>query len=236
MQAAGLGNTWWQYLLLFVAVAASWAGVPAIGTTALGAAAVAASQRRLDLAAVIAVAVIAGEAGALGGYAVGRRWGRQLLERPGTHHARREKMMQRGERVYARWGWLAVFVTPAIVSGTAKMPPYRFAFWNLLDSLAWTVSVAASAYGVGRLATGHHTWRDVGILVIGLGAGAPIALIAVRRHRRRMARRPVPLQAGGPMIPHDQVITWRKLPPSCSGACHSSNTRAGRPQSGDLCP
>jgi hypothetical protein len=36
---------------------------------------------------------------------------------------RREKMMKRGERPYARWGWLAVFVTPAIVSGTAKMRP-----------------------------------------------------------------------------------------------------------------
>jgi hypothetical protein len=41
--AAGLGSTWWQYLLLFIAVAASWAGVPLIGTAALGAAAVAAS-------------------------------------------------------------------------------------------------------------------------------------------------------------------------------------------------
>ena len=41
---AGLGSTWWQYVLLFLAVAASWAGVPAIGTAALGAAGVAASQ------------------------------------------------------------------------------------------------------------------------------------------------------------------------------------------------
>jgi membrane protein DedA with SNARE-associated domain len=188
--AAGLGSTWWQYLLLFIAVAASWAGVPLIGTTALGAAAVAASQRRLDLAAVIVVAVIAGEAGGLVGYAVGRRWGRRLLERPGRHQARREKMMERGERLYARWGWLAVFVTPAIVSGTAKMPPYRFALWNLLDSLGWTVSVAASAYGIDRLATGHHTAHDITVLVIGLAAGALFALTAIRRHRRRLAQRP----------------------------------------------
>ena len=174
--AAGLGSTWWQYLLLFLAVAASWAGVPAIGTAALGAAAVAASQGRLDLAAVIAVAAVAGEAGGLGGYAIGRRWGRRLLERPGRHQARREKMVERGERLYARWGWLAVFVTPAIVSGTAKMRPYQFALWNLLDSLGWAVSVAASAYGVGRLATGHHTWHDIAILVVGLGVGALVTV------------------------------------------------------------
>ncbi len=185
---AALESTWWQYLLLFLAVAASWAGVPVVGTAALGAAALAASQGRLELAAVIAVAAIAGEAGGLGGYAIGRRWGRQLLERPGRHHARREKMVERGEKLYARWGWLAVFFTPAIVSGTAKMRPYQFAFWNLLDSLGWTVSVAASAYGVGRLATGHHTGHDIAILVIGLGAGALVTVAAVRRHRRRTAR------------------------------------------------
>jgi membrane-associated protein len=188
MMAAGLGSTWWQYLLLFLAVAASWAGVPVIGTAALGAAAVAASQERLDLAAVIVVAAIAGEAGGLGGYAIGRRWGRRLLERPGRHQARREKMVERGEKLYARWGWLAVFFTPAIVSGTAKMRPYQFALWNLLDSLGWTLAVTASAYGVGRLATGHHTGHDIAILVIGLGAGALVSFAAVRRHRKRTAR------------------------------------------------
>jgi membrane protein DedA with SNARE-associated domain len=187
---ASLGGAWWQYVLLFLAVAASWAGVPLIGTAALGTAAVAASQRRLDFAVVIVVSVIAGEAGGLGGYAIGRRWGRRLLERPGRHQARREKVMERGQSLYARWGFLAVFVTPAIVSGTAKMSPYKFAFWNLLDSLAWTVSVAASAYGIGKLATGHHTWHDVAILVIGLAAGALVTVTAVRRHRRRTARRP----------------------------------------------
>lgn len=191
---ASLGSTWWQYLLLFLAVAASWAGVPVIGTAALGTAAVAASQEKLDLAAVIVVAVLAGEAGGLGGYAIGRRWGRQLLERPGRHRARREKIEERGERLYARWGWLAVFVTPAIVSGTAKMPPYRFALWNLLDSLGWSVSVAASAYGVGRLATGHHTGHDIAILLIGLAAGVLVAVAAMRRHRRRRT------QGRGPIV------------------------------------
>ena len=188
-----MGSTWWQYLLLFLAVGASWAGVPFIGTAALGAAAVAASQDKLDLAAVIVVALLAGEIGGLAGYAIGRRWGRRLVERPGKRRAGREKMLQRGEKLYARWGFLAVFVTPAIVSGTAKMPPYRFAFWNLLDSLGWSVSVAASAYGIGRLVTGHHTVHDIAILVIGLAAGVLVAVVAVRRRRRRKTQRLGPI-------------------------------------------
>ena len=101
--------------------------------------------------------------------------------------------MERGESLYARWGALAVFVTPAIVSGTAKMPPYRFAVWNLLDSLTWTVSMAASAYGAGRLATGHHTAHDIAILVIGPGAGALVTVTAARHEARRPAG-----TAGGP--------------------------------------
>ena len=98
-------------------------------------------------------------------------------------------MVERGEKLYARWGRLAVFFTPAIVSGTAKMRPYQFAFWNLLDSLAWTFCPWPPApTGWAWSATGHHTGHDIAILVIGLGAGALVTFAGVRRHRRRTAR------------------------------------------------
>jgi membrane protein DedA with SNARE-associated domain len=173
-----------QYLVLFLAVAASWAGVPFIGATVAGAAGVAASQGTLDLAAVVIVATIAGEAGGLVGYSIGDRWGRRFLERPGKHQAGRQKLVERGEAAYAKWGRLAVFVTPAIVSGTAKMKHGQFAIWNFLASLSFSVSVCASAYGIGRLLTGHHSLHDIGILLIGLAVGALITALFVRRHRR----------------------------------------------------
>jgi membrane protein DedA with SNARE-associated domain len=144
----------WQYVALFVAVAASWAGVPFIGATVAGAAGLAASQGQLDLTAVIVVATAAGELGGLVGYDIGFRWGRQLLNRPGKHEARRRTLLADGERAYSRWGGLAVFFTPAIISGTAKMRRARFAFWNLIASFGFAVSVTASAYGLGRFATG----------------------------------------------------------------------------------
>jgi membrane protein DedA with SNARE-associated domain len=187
LAAVEVAGSWWVYLGLFVAVAASWAGVPFIGATALGAAGVAASQGNLELWLVVAVATLGGEVGGLIGYAVGNRWGRTLLERPGKHQAGRRRMVERGERAYARWGRLAVFFTPAIVSGTAKMEHGEFVFWNLLASLGFAVSVAASAYGLGRIFTGHDSPRDVVTLLVGLAVGALVTVLHVRRHRRRAA-------------------------------------------------
>ena len=182
-------DTWWQYVLLFLAVAASWAGVPFIGASALGAAGIAASQGDLSLALVVVVATAAGEVGGLIGYAVGDRWGRVLLERPGRHQEGRQRMVEKGERAYARYGRLAVFFTPAIVSGTAKMQHGQFVVWNLIASLAFAISVAASSYGIGRLVTGHISLHDFLSLVVGLGVGALVTVWFVRRRRRAAERR-----------------------------------------------
>jgi membrane protein DedA with SNARE-associated domain len=161
--------------------------VPFIGATALGAAGVAASQDRLNLALVVVVATVAGEVGGLIGYGIGNRWGRQLLERPGRHQAGRQRMVERGERAYARWGRLAVFFTPAIVSGTAEMEHGQFVLWNLLASLGFAISVAASSFGLGRIFTGSHSAHDIATLVVGLGVGAVVTVVFVRRRRRRRA-------------------------------------------------
>jgi membrane protein DedA with SNARE-associated domain len=189
LATASFADTWWQYALLFLAVAASWAGIPFIGATALGAAGVAASQDRLNLALVVVVATVAGEVGGLIGYAVGNRWGRELLERPGKHQEGRQRMVEKGERAYATYGRAAVFFTPAIVSGTAKMHHGQFVVWNLIASLAFAISVAASSYGVGRLVTGHITFRDFLSLLVGIGMGVLVTVWFVRHRRRTAARR-----------------------------------------------
>ena len=185
-----MGSSWWPYVVLFLTVTVSWAGVPAVGPAAIGAATVAASQNKLDLTAVVAVSVLASEIGGICGYAIGRRWGTRLMDRPGPHQARRKNVEERGERLYARWGGLAVFFTPGIVSGTARMSPYRFAFWNLLASFAWTASVVASTYGVSKLVTGEFAWRDLASLIVGLGVAALVIHFLVRRWRRTARRRP----------------------------------------------
>jgi membrane protein DedA with SNARE-associated domain len=187
LTATDVAGSWWTYVGLFVLVAASWAGVPAVGGAALGAADAAASQGRLNLGLVVVVAAVAGEVGGLIGYAIGNRWGRALLERPGKHQPGRRHIVEDGERAYARWGRLAVFFTPAIVSGTAKMQRAQFVLWNFLASLGFAVGVAASAYGLGRIFTGHFSARDIATLVVGLAVAAFITMLSLRHRRRRLA-------------------------------------------------
>lgn len=174
-----------QYFGLFVGVMLSWAGVPMIGTATLGAAGLAASQGLLDPATVIVVATIAGEVGGLIGYAAGFRWGRRLLARPGKHQSRRERILADGKRAYQKWGRLAVFVTPALVSGTAGMRLREFIVWSLIASFVYALSVTLSAYGIGRVLSGHHTGRDVGALIAGLVVTGLIVIVIRRRHERR---------------------------------------------------
>ncbi|HXA33677.1 MAG TPA: hypothetical protein VNV87_15595 [Acidimicrobiales bacterium] len=185
----------WEYVLLFVAVMVSWAGVPLVGSAALGAAAVGASQGNLNIAAVIVIAAIAGELGGIIGYRVGGRWGRQLIERPGIRQAGRQQLMAKGERAYAKWGRLAVFFTPAIISGAAKMEQGQFIVWNFVASTGFALAVAPTAYGAGKVATGHNSTKDVVILIFGLAMSALLVTMLVRRHRRHLIEIAT---AGGP--------------------------------------
>ena len=195
LAAAGssVSGDFWTYLGIFALVLLGWAGIPGIGATVLGAATVAASQGKLNIAAVLIAAIIAVEVGGLVGYSVGVRWGRELLSHPGPLLERRQRALTAGEAMYAKWGRLAVFFTPCLVSGIAKMRYSQFVVWNLLAGGVYVISVGFSIYGAGKVATGHHDAGSVGSLVVGIAVGVAAFLLGRRYYRRRKARR-----AGGP--------------------------------------
>jgi len=179
----------WIYLGIFALVLLGWAGIPGIGATVLGAATVAASQGNLNIAAVLLVAIIAVEVGGMVGYSVGMRWGRALLSRPGPFLARRQRVLTAGEAMYVKWGRLAVFFTPCMVSGIAKMKYSQFVVWNFLAGAAYVISVGLSVYGAGKVATGQADAVSVSSLVVGIAVGAAVFLLGRRYYRRRKARR-----------------------------------------------
>lgn len=104
------------------------------------------------------IAVIGGELGGLIGFKIGTRWGTQLLDRPGKRQAGRRKLMEKGELAYAKWGRLAVFFTPAIISGTARMKFGQFALWNFLASLR--VQCVCRRHGLRSGSSGN--WSPLG--------------------------------------------------------------------------
>ena len=174
----------WAYLVLFIAAAAGYMGVPVIGTAVITAAAILASQGKLNIAAVLIVAALGCEVGGLGGFRIGYRWGRELVEHPGPALEWRKKAVAKGEEVYQKWGRAAVFVTPSIVSGVLEMKFRQFVVWNFLAGTVFVVSVGAAAYGTGKVATGQHDPVSLFMLVGGV-AVAVGCLVVVRRHYRR---------------------------------------------------
>jgi membrane-associated protein len=198
----------WAYLAVFAAAAAGYMGIPLIGTAVIGGAAVLASQGRLNIAAVLVVAAIGCEVGGLGGFRIGYRWGRQLLEHPGPGLAWRKKAVAKGEAVYQKWGRLAVFVTPSIVSGALEMKFRQFAVWNFAAGAAFVLAVGPTAYGAGRVSTGHHDPVSLGMLIGGVAVAAVCVMLARRDYRRHKAFRS---SAGRPAEPPDCAIHQNSL-------------------------
>jgi undecaprenyl-diphosphatase len=98
------------YLALAALIGGESLGLPLPGESALVAAAELAHQGRLQLGAVLATAAAAAILGDNLGYLLGRRGGRRLLDGRGPLRERRRRLLQRGERFFARHGAKAVFL------------------------------------------------------------------------------------------------------------------------------
>ncbi len=121
-------------------------GVPAPGETILIAAAVYAGAGRLNLAAVVAVGVVAATAGDNVGFAIGHFGGRALVLRFGRHVGITDARLDRAERFFSRHGGKVVVAARfveglrqinGVVAGLANMPWRRFLVFNLLGAALW---------------------------------------------------------------------------------------------------
>jgi membrane protein DedA with SNARE-associated domain len=177
---AGVGG----YVILYLGVAASWAGVPIVGAGALAAAGVLASEGELDLRLVIVVATVAAWTGGYVGYLIGVRAGEAVSERPGRRKRQRQHAIRVGERIYRRWGRLAVFVTPTWVSGALRMPRNTFLVWNALAAIVSTCIATLGAYGIGTAALGQLSARRGTIALSVAGVTLIVIAVAVLRCRR----------------------------------------------------
>jgi membrane protein DedA with SNARE-associated domain len=179
----------WAYLAVFALMALTFIGIPAIGAAVVGWAAVLASQGKLNIALVLIAAALGAEVGGLIGYSIGARWGRNLMDHAGPWQERRQNAIARAEAVYAKWGRLAVFVTPTLVSGVLRMKYSQFVVWNFVVGAVYVLSVGPAAYGAGKVAADEQDWESLAALVAGLAIAAACALLAAWYYRRHRARR-----------------------------------------------
>ena len=177
----------WAYLAVFALMALTFVGVPAVGAAVVGWAAVLASQGKLNIWWVLIVAALGAEVGGMGGYHIGERWGRQLLEHPGPWLERRQHAVVRAEALYAKWGRLAVFFTPTIVSGLLKMKYAQFLVWNFIDGAVYVLAVGPASYAAGKIVAGEQDGGSLGLLLTGLAVAAGCVVLTVRYARRRKA-------------------------------------------------
>jgi membrane protein DedA with SNARE-associated domain len=149
------------YPTLFLLVAAESGGIPLPGETALVTGALLASQHKLQIPLVIAVAAGAAILGDNLGYLIGRKGGRWLLERPGPLARSRRQVLSVGVPFFERHGPRAVFFGRWLIglrtwaswlAGATRMPWRSFAIWNAAGGLGWATSVGLAAYFAGQSA------------------------------------------------------------------------------------
>jgi membrane protein DedA with SNARE-associated domain len=182
------------YPLLFVLVMSETSGVPVPGETALIAAAVLASQGRLQIELVIGLAAAAAIVGDNIGYLIGRKGGRWLLERPGFMHHQRLRVLEVGEPFFEKHGPKAVFfgrfllglrVWASWLAGATRMPWRSFLLWNALGGICWATVIGLIAYYLGRSAgNAIETFGLYGLAAVLVAIASTFFLH--RRHRRRV--------------------------------------------------
>ena len=182
------------YWTVAVALLLENAGLPVPGETVLlFASFLAYSERELSLPWIILVGTVAATLGDNLGYAIGRRGGRPLLERYKHFFRISDRTVQRGERMFTRYGSATIFFARFIfgmriiagpLAGVLHMRWKQFALFNFLGAAVWVTVIALVGYFFGsqwdRLLRFMKDF-NLGIFV----AAAVVILFLWWRHRRR---------------------------------------------------
>lgn len=186
------------YWTVAIALLLENAGVPVPGETILlFASFLAYSERQLRLPYIILMGIFAATLGDNIGYWIGYRGGRPLLERYQHIFHIRQKTLERGERLFARYGTHTIFFARFIagmriiagpMAGVLRMPWRSFALFNFLGATVWVTVISLIGYFFGsewdRLL---HIMKRVNVGIF--AAAAVAALIVWWRYRRHRAAR-----------------------------------------------
>lgn len=136
------------------------AGLPVPGeTTLLLASFLAYSEHKLHLPYIMLTAIIAATLGDNIGYLIGHHGGRPLLDRYRHIFRIPNRVVTRGERLFAHYGPVTIFFARFIfgmrviagpLAGVLRMPWARFSLFNFLGAAVWVVVISSVGYLFGR--------------------------------------------------------------------------------------
>ena len=154
-------------------------------------------EGRVPLEAVIGVAIAGAVIGDSIGYAVGRRWGHQMLGTVGSRipfvRHRIDEHLDSAKAFVKRRGGTAVFLgrfTAALrvmvpgLAGMAEMPYREFFFYNVAGGIIWATGFVLLGYVAGaawRRVAADARWVGIGLLVAIVAGLVFTRLIADRR-------------------------------------------------------
>jgi membrane protein DedA with SNARE-associated domain len=186
----------WGYWTVPAVLLLENAGVPVPGETVLlYASFLAYDEGTLRLPYLILLGVAACTIGDNIGYFVGYGGGRPLLERYQHLFRIRDRTIRRGERLFERYGHVAIFFARFIfgmriiagpLAGVLRMPWRQFVIFNFLGATAWVTTISLLGYFFGsQWDTLVHVVGRVNLVI------AIVALIILvfllNRYRERLA-------------------------------------------------
>lgn len=183
------------YLTVGLALLLENAGVPVPGETILlFASFLAQREHHLHLGWIIAVATVACAVGDNIGYLIGLYGGRLLLERWRQFFHVSQQHIERGERLFARFGPVTIFfarfvfgmrVIAGPMAGVLRMPWKSFVIYNALGAVTWVTVITTVGYLFGQ----HWHALLRAMRNFNLAFLAVLAAIAVAMWLRYRARR-----------------------------------------------
>jgi membrane protein DedA with SNARE-associated domain len=185
------------YGLLVVAgvIAFESIGLPFPGESVLIVAGiVAGTKHHLNIFEVVLTAAAAAIVGQAVGYLIGHEFGYRLLLRYGGYLRITESRIKLGEYLFLRHGVKIVFIArfvpflralAGILAGANRMPVRKFMLANVAGAVVWACVFGFASYMLGR-----EVERFAGPIVIVLGIGAAIVIIAgaifISRHEAQL--------------------------------------------------
>jgi membrane protein DedA with SNARE-associated domain len=167
------------YWAIAVALLLENTGIPVPGETVLLLSSfLAFSEHELQLSWIIVVGTIAATMGDNLGYAIGFRGGRPLLERYRELLRIRPTSLERGDRLFARYGAVAVLfarfvfglrIVAGPLAGVLRMPWKKFLLFNFLGAFLWVTVIASVGYLFGRhwaRLVQDLKWFDVTVAIV----------------------------------------------------------------------